>query len=550
MNIRQPSDEIDNHIVRLCVNQLVTPSTRQLGNTRGGYESKYISVQQLRAIAEVQPDRLTHDSIDAIIRLLTEAEFADYHQAHFFYRQVARLIVTVIIKATNRPRSNSLLSSIVGLLETPHRNVHRAITESLCTLPQSINGPDVHAVPSKNPPSIYWKEIASSNRLNLSESIIWMGRCLICPLKSAKKDRLLVVKMARKTDSAADLALEVTWQEYLMRFAEGFTMRCQIPVPLMIDRQHVFRLKDKGIFPKVPIDLHPKRYAVAFLADADYFRYPNQIHRQIPLSVNQFKDVMQRNAWLFGRLASMGILHTAPIPLFHNRIQAGRRTDSGRYRWELGGRLDRWLASCAYPNFGVSGIRDFEHFISINDSYSDLPHHMGNHLIGLMLVCGSYFRNKAPYRKGRDASGNPTDTRHLFSPQQLADLLEGIFRQYYEGFTGVVPSHIWPLRPEMLARRMIEEMGVDRHMEEVLRAADQLDMSDAMFQQYLMTQGVSSMTRKDYRQGQQDVVILSGPHLGAFNGPISLPEMIRAVGTMVALCNAGRFACNRLKPVT
>ena len=42
-------------------------------------------------------------------------------------------------------------------------------------------------------------------------------------------------------------------------------------------------------------------------------------------------------------------------------------------------------------------------------------------------------------------------------------------------------------------------------------------------------------------KGAADIVILSGPHLGGFNRPISLPEMIEAVAGMAAVCVADRF---------
>ena len=61
----------------------------------------------------------------------------------------------------------------------------------------------------------------------------------------------------------------------------------------------------------------------------------------------------------------MGIVHTAPIPLFHNRAQAWRREDRGIYEWPRGGRLDRWLSSSRHPNIAASGLRDFEHLASI-----------------------------------------------------------------------------------------------------------------------------------------------------------------------------------------
>ena len=152
----------------------------------------------------------------------------------------------------------------------------------------------------------------------------------------------------------------------------------------------------------------------------------------------QVREILSRSAWLLGRLMAMGIAHTAPIPLFHNRAQRHRREDGGRYRWTHAGRLDRWLASCRYPNFGASGLRDFEHFEVVTGRARFRYEIIGSHLISLLLVAGSYFRSKAPDRMGLDLSGQPVDTRDLFDRSLLQTMIGDIYRAYYEGFTGEV----------------------------------------------------------------------------------------------------------------
>ncbi len=126
---------------------------------------------------------------------------------------------------------------------------------------------------------------------------------------------------------------------------------------------------------------------------------------------------MKTNARLLAVLASCGIVHLAPIALFHNRIQSDRRRDQGRYEWFRGGRLDR-------------------------------------------------------------------------------------------------------------------------NMVEVLRVADQKQMSLASFRLFLDRRGYPG---RDWRKGEADIVIHTGPHLGAFNRPISVPDLIEAVGTVSAFCITGRF---------
>jgi hypothetical protein len=50
---------------------------------------------------------------------------------------------------------------------------------------------------------------------------------------------------------------------------------------------------------------------------------------------------------------------------------------------------------------------------------------------------------------------------------------------------------------------------------------------------------------ESFERGLNDIVIHSGPHLGDFNAPISLPELIESVASMAALCVSGKYWCER-----
>jgi hypothetical protein len=88
---------------------------------------------------------------------------------------------------------------------------------------------------------------------------------------------------------------------------------------------------------------------------------------------------------------------------------------------------------------------------------------------------------------------------------------------------------------------MIEEMGVDRHMEEIFRIADQRELSDAQFRAFLMDRGYTPEEAAAAKRGEVDISLMTGPHLGGFNQRISLPELIHAVETFSASCVAGRY---------
>jgi hypothetical protein len=356
-----------------------------------------------------------------------------------------------------------------------------------------------------------------------------------------KENRLLVVKFACAGDSYRSIYREAVWMEHLSSGGYSFAVRFNIPVAVKIDGSYVFRLENRPVGIPDRIDLHPEGYAICFIAHKDYFAYPNEHRPERRLTMEGFKEVMFRNAWLLGKLTFLGIVHSAPIQLFHNRVQRGRREDHGLYEWSRGGRLDRWLDSCCYPNFGITGVRDFEHLIGFNGLSRELYRYIGAQIFSLLLVAGSYFRNKDRGRFGLDGQGNPVDARDLFDKQFLMELVQEISLSYYHGFVGTEFAGKVPFDFGELTSRMIDEMGVDRHMEEVLRVVDQKQMSDKEFSKFLGERGYSEDEIKGFKKGVEDITIYTGPHLGGFNERISLPELIESAGTMAALCIAGRY---------
>ena len=134
----------------------------------------------------------------------------------------------------------------------------------------------------------------------------------------------------------------------------------------------------------------------------------------------------------------------------------------------------------------------------------------------------------------------PFDTRELFDERLLREMVLQVFLEYYRGFVGDTYGHKLPLDIHHLTERMIREMGVDKHMEETVRVADQKEMTDAAFRAFLLERGYTEEALIQCNRGEQDLVIHTGPHLGAFNDVISLPELIEAVGAVSALCISGR----------
>jgi hypothetical protein len=373
-----------------------------------------------------------------------------------------------------------------------------------------------------------------------------MGRTLILP--SRYSDTLVAVKLARSAEDAPLLAREAYWLRQLADRPDLTPADAHVPTVLAVNDGALFRLETLPIAPNGNGPIHPGLLAISFKTRSGYFSYPNDPrpdHRPTPEAV---LAIMARNALQMGLLTGNGILHTAPVPLFHNRIQRHRRDDRGRYQWYRAGRLDRWLTSCAYPNMGVSGLRDFEHLAPYRGSSLDLFREIGAHFLSFLLVTGAYFRSADPQRMGRDRGGRPVDARGLFDRPLLERLVETIFSNYYRGFTGQTASP--SLRPDVrrLCDRMVSEMGRDRYMVEILRAVDQKEMDRESFTKFLREGGMPEAHIARLQQGVADIELVSGPHLGRFNSRISLPELTDTVGVMAALCMDGRYASERSAP--
>lgn len=507
--------------------------------TLNDFTGAYIAVRQLRDLIDARPQAAAAGTIRSLWSVIKNTGFSSQTQGFFLYREAAEGIASIIVRGVSQSLRDDALRALRHALGTAEEKAQRAAAGALGSLPVSVSGPRIRQEAPEALPRVTWEDVMEAGRVKAPCRWTLHGRSMAAAADAS--GRLLVIKPAQGENGFDSLKNEVAWMAHLRSGRYSFPVRFDVPLPVKVRGSSLFALE------KMPAGLPGRMknngpaHAVCFVAHEDYFAYPNASPRQGSTACNSFLEVMCRNAWLLGRLASLGIIHSAAIPLFHNRIQRHRRGDRGFYEWPRGGRLDRWLASCAYPNFGPTGIRDFEHLVSLNGSGSRLYQDIGAHLMGLLLVAGSYFRNKDTQRVGLDPQGRPVDARELFEKDFFMDLVEGILKAYYDGFVGEPLVGEIPVHVDRLTSRMIEEMGVDRYMEEILRAADQREMSEEDFRRFLREHGFVEKGSAAVKKGEQDITVLTGPHLGGFNERISLPELIESVGAMSAFCIAGRY---------
>jgi hypothetical protein len=470
--------------------------------------------------------------------ILKDADIARQTQSYFLFKEAAATLCSVIVGSVDKEPAIQAYRALLNVLSATEGDSHRATAEALGSLPFMIHGPELSDKPGLTIPNIKWRGLIEEKGLTPGDVPSCIGRSLVAAI--GQNAGLLVIKMAGAQDSLQSLYREAAWMEHLSSPGYSLQVRFDIPATIRIQGSHVFRLEDVPVGLHQRPTLHPERYAIGFVAHKDYFAYPNGNGVGARLGAEQFREAIFRNAWLFGKLASLGIVHSAPIPVFHNRVQRFRRADNGLYDWQRAGRLDRWLDSCRHPNFGLTGIRDFEHIIPFKGPCRELYRYLGIHFLSLFLVIGSYFRNKEKDRVGFDLRGKPVDARDLFDIPLLKELMHGVFVRYYHGFVGKEFDGQVPVDLDQLSDRMVDEMGVDRHMEEVLRVIDQREMTEEDFMNFLDKRGYTKDGRR-FQRGREDITIHTGPHLGEFNQRISLPELIEAVGGMSALCISGKY---------
>ncbi|CAB5122173.1 hypothetical protein D3OALGA1CA_2648 [Olavius algarvensis associated proteobacterium Delta 3] len=495
--------------------------------------SLFYSVVDLRRVAEQDPERITVDSILSISSVLMDGRYSNERRGLFLYREVAEALAAFLERSFDTSLARLALDKLMLSLKNSSGFAHRATAEALGRLPVKIRPfgktPDIDSQPLK----LTWRRIQEHFSIRPEVASHAFGRSLVTPISGGL---LLVLKFARREDLPGHLLDEIQWMRLLGGLDANRKDRFDIPKPVTIDGHYLLQIGDSPM--PGDFELHPGRYAVGFVSTPEYYCYPNTLKLS---EAEIFQEIISRNARLLADLATTGVIHTAPIPLFHNRVQTHRRRDEGVYEWFRGGRLDRWLESCAYPNLGASGIRDFEHFTFYEGRPLSLYRYIGSHILSLMLVIGSFFRHQDAERVGLDAHGNPVDARDLFDRDLLESTIKYMITGYYSGFVGEATIEDLPLDVEPLVDRMIDEMGVDRHMEEILRVADQMHMSDAEFEAFLQIRGFSPNDQEDLIRGERDITLFTGPHLGNFNDTISLPELTSATETISALCMAGRY---------
>ena len=508
---------------------------KQLLNGTCGFQGTFLAVQYLRSHIDRGPASTSPATVQALFHQIRSPRFDKKKQVYFLLGEAADALIALSLSA-DTPTCIRILSALQQILAQASGARARAVGNAVGRLPVAFTLPPVELPTPLPPVTIPLRDLIRAMGTPGSEPIRWLGRSLVVPLQDRKVG---VIKFANSRDNIPELVREHFWQDQLMQIRSVHQQKGQIPSPLVLDGSGLFRIPDP-----LPAG-HPEGLyqgiCIAYTAAPLYFEYPNE--RVDDRSWPGICQAFFAAAGTLGQLTASGLFHTALIPLFHNRVQQDRRNDRGRYLWEHGGRLDQWLDSCRFPNFALSGLRDFEH-LEPAESSKDLRHYIGEHLLSFILVMGSCFRRQAPDRRGWDAQHKPVDTRDLFRPQLFCELITGVCQRYFEAFSHApLPGGLKDKIP-VLVKDLVQAMGIDRDMEETLRIQDQQNMTPDTYARFLHSRGISPAPSR----GKTDIVVHSGPHLGGFNQQISVPGLVDFLYNFSSLCVSYCFARqNKLK---
>ena len=129
----------------------------------------------------------------------------------------------------------------------------------------------------------------------------------------------------------------------------------------------------------------------------------------------------------------------------------------------------------------------------------------------ILLYVGSYCRNTERENAGLNKKGEPADARDLFDAKWLEELVVEIISLYYQ----VLAREDRPdftFDSKHFVRRMIDELGVDRCMDEILTKREQERMITGDFEKCLENRGYSAEEIKEAVKGKEDIHFPNGPH--------------------------------------
>lgn len=512
---------------------------------RDNFQALFMAVCELNVAITDNPELADSRTITALDKALNSTSHVKQSKSFFLFRETATAVVSIIKHSPCKETAAQCISLLKQCIINSEGNRLRAVAEAAGSLPLKISPKLPTSYETAVIPSVSFKDLLRKQKIQNGCNHRWLGRSLVTEIDNNK---LLIIKMAKQQDNLSELNME---NEFMCYLFNNFTtdLKFIIPKPIPSTGHFLYTIDELPLPIPQKMEIHKQNICIGFIASKDYFLYPNEPNDTATIDEKKFQEIITRSSSLFGQLAGQGVIHTAPVPLFHNRVQQDRRDDGGIYDWSKGGRLDQWLKSCRFPNFGESGIRDFEHFHLYAGNSLKLYKHIGSHILSLILVMGSFYRNigqdnsdkKLIGKSGFDKQGKVINARELFNEKLLPTMIESVIQKYYNSFTGKKAFVDFSFDFKTFSKKLIDEMCVDRHMEEVLRIPDQQKISDTEFTDFLLGKGFEQAHIGRLTKGEKEIVTPTGPHLGGFNQKISIPLLPELLAKISSFCIIDKF---------
>lgn len=530
-------------------NRLTKEQFQETGNIllqqKDNFQVLFMAVCELNASITTNPELADSRTITALDKTLSSNSHIRQSNSFFLFRETAAAVVSIIKHSPCKEITGQGLTLLKQCITNSTGNRLRAVAEAAGSLPLNISPKRPTSYDTSVIPSVSFNDLLRQQTRQNGCSHRWLGRSLVTEIDDNK---LLIIKMAKQNDSLSELNMENGFMSYL---STNFTAELKfiVPKPIPSTGHFLFRIEGLPLPTPKKMAIHEQNICIGFVSPKEYFIYPNEPNDAVTIDEETFQEIIIRSSSLFGQLAGQGFIHTAPVPLFHNRVQKERREDGGIYDWSKGGRLDQWLESCRFPNFGESGIRDFEHFHLYTGNSLKLYKHIGSHILSLILVTGSFYRNigkdngdkQLIGKSGFDKHGKGINARELFNERLLPANIESLIQTYHRSFTGKKIPVDLSFDFNTFSKKLIDEMGVDNHMEEVLRIPDQKKMSEREFADFLLDKGFKPADINPLTKGEKEIVTPTGPHLGGFNQKISIPLLPELLAKISSFCIIDKF---------
>ncbi|MCF8127842.1 MAG: hypothetical protein K9N10_04965, partial [Deltaproteobacteria bacterium] len=173
--------------------------------TSGNYDfsAKYLTVCHLNELAMKRPEKISPKTIAGLESAFFDPSVSGQTQAYFFFREAAGVLCSILNRLPHDACAQKAHNAFMNLLRRTTGHGQRAAAEALGSLPFTISGTAPETEKLREIPAIAWRTFLEEARITCEGIPCFMGRSLV--VKTALKDRLLVVKLAGEMDDPQSL---------------------------------------------------------------------------------------------------------------------------------------------------------------------------------------------------------------------------------------------------------------------------------------------------------------------------------------------------------